>query len=180
MVLRSVDRQNYFAGRESLEAAAKRDYTEKVTKVTGGDLGTHDVLGQPLVGHADRFHAFRPADYEGQIAAIGKSQAVIEFNMDGTIITANDNFLNCLGYTLEEIVGQHHRMFCDPAYAATGEYQAVLGRPQSGRVPGGRVQADRQGWQGSLDSGLLQSDPRPQRQAVQGRQVRLGHHRAED
>jgi methyl-accepting chemotaxis protein len=65
----------------------------------------------------------RNADYEGQLAAIGKSNAVIEFNMDGTIITANDNFLNALGgYSLNEIKGKHHRMFVDPTYARGSEY----------------------------------------------------------
>ena len=63
------------------------------------------------------------ADYSGQIEAISKSQAVIEFNMDGTIITANDNFLNTMDYRLEEIKGQHHRMFVDPAYANSTEYK---------------------------------------------------------
>jgi methyl-accepting chemotaxis protein len=55
------------------------------------------------------------ADLEGQITAIGKSQAVIEFNMDGTIIRANDNFLTTLGYALGEVQGKHHSMFVDPA-----------------------------------------------------------------
>ncbi len=55
-------------------------------------------------------------DYEGQIQAIGKAQAVIEFNLDGTIITANDNFLNALGYTLGEVQGQHHRMFVEESF----------------------------------------------------------------
>src|SRR5947207_3430161 len=57
----------------------------------------------------------RNADLAGQMAAIGKSQAVIEFNMDGTIITANGNFLNAVGYLLAEIKGQHHSMFVDPS-----------------------------------------------------------------
>ena len=52
------------------------------------------------------------ANFEGQIAAIGKSQAVIEFATDGTILAANDNFLKALGYSLSEIKGHHHRMFC--------------------------------------------------------------------
>ena len=64
------------------------------------------------------------ADYEGQLAAIGKSQAVIEFNLDGTIITANDNFLGALGYTLEEVQGQHHRLFCETEYTNSAEYTA--------------------------------------------------------
>ena len=44
----------------------------------------------------------------GKIAAIGRAQAVIEFNLDGTIITANENFLDAIGYTLDEIQGKHH------------------------------------------------------------------------
>ena len=64
----------------------------------------------------------KSADYEGQIAAIGKSQAVIEFNLDGTIITANPNFLKAMGYALDEIKGKHHRMFVDQDYARSSEY----------------------------------------------------------
>jgi len=63
------------------------------------------------------------ADYAGQITAIGKSQAVIEFQMDGTILTANDNFLSAMGYTLGEIKGKHHSMFVDAAYGASFEYK---------------------------------------------------------
>ena len=63
------------------------------------------------------------ADMAGQIAAIGKSQAVIEFNMDGTILTANQNFLGAVGYSLGEIQGKHHRMFVDPADRDGAEYR---------------------------------------------------------
>lgn len=62
------------------------------------------------------------ADRKGQVDAISKSQAVIEFNLDGTIITANENFLKTLGYSLEEIQGKHHRMFVEPNFAASDEY----------------------------------------------------------
>jgi methyl-accepting chemotaxis protein len=55
----------------------------------------------------------KAADSDGQIAAIGKSQAVIEFNMDGTIRNANPNFLNAMGYTLSEVQGKHHSMFVE-------------------------------------------------------------------
>ncbi len=71
------------------------------------------------------------ADYEGQLAAISKSQAVIEFNLDGTIITANANFCAALGYSLDEIRGQHHRLFVDPAEHGSAAYRAFwekLGR----------------------------------------------------
>ncbi len=66
----------------------------------------------------------RFADYEGQLNAVGKAQAVIEFKLDGTVVTANDNFLKVLGYTLEEIRGKHHSMFVEPAYRDSGEYRA--------------------------------------------------------
>ncbi len=62
------------------------------------------------------------AAYEGMIRAIERAQAVIEFELDGTIITANENFLRIFGYTLDEIRGRHHRMFCDPGYAESPEY----------------------------------------------------------
>ena len=55
--------------------------------------------------------------------AIDKSQATIEFNLDGTIITANDNFLDAMGYTLPEIEGKHHRIFVKPDDASSREYQ---------------------------------------------------------
>ena len=63
------------------------------------------------------------ADLEGQITAIGKSQAVIEFKMDGTVITANQNFLAALGYTLDDIRGRHHSMFVEPAFRDSSEYR---------------------------------------------------------
>jgi methyl-accepting chemotaxis protein len=71
------------------------------------------------------------ANLAGQIDAIGKSQAVIEFNMDGTIITANSNFLGAVGYSLGEIQGRHHSMFVAPAErdgAAYREFWAKLNR----------------------------------------------------
>ena len=66
------------------------------------------------------------------LEAITKSQAIIEFNLDGTIITANPNFLNLLGYELSEIVGQHHRMFVDPGYANGNDYRAFWDRLRRG------------------------------------------------
>ena len=63
--------------------------------------------------------------------ALDRSQAVIEFDLDGKILAANENFLRIFGYDLDEIVGKHHRIFCDPSYAATDAYTAFwqkLGR----------------------------------------------------
>ena len=63
------------------------------------------------------------ADYAGQIAAISKSQAVIEFQMDGTIIQANENFLSVMGYTLSEVKGKPHSLFVDEVYKRSPEYK---------------------------------------------------------
>jgi len=73
----------------------------------------------------------RNADFSGQLNAISKSQAVIEFNLDGTVITANDNFLSVLGYSLNEIQGQHHRIFVSEKETNKPEYKQfweALGR----------------------------------------------------
>jgi len=65
----------------------------------------------------------KAADNEGQIEAIGKSQAVIEFNMDGTIRVANENFLAAMGYSLQEIRGKHHGMFVEPMERDSAAYR---------------------------------------------------------
>src|SRR5262249_50319967 len=62
-------------------------------------------------------------ELQGQIAAINRSQAVIEFDLNGNILTANDNFLKAMGYRLEEVVGQHHSMFVDAATRNSEEYR---------------------------------------------------------
>ncbi|PYB76934.1 methyl-accepting chemotaxis protein [Rhizobium wuzhouense] len=74
---------------------------------------------------------FGAADSKAVLEAVGRSQAVIEFKLDGTILSANENFCRALGYQASEIVGQHHRMFVDPAEVASPEYRefwAKLGR----------------------------------------------------
>ena len=72
------------------------------------------------------------ADEQGQLAAISKSQAVIEFSMDGIILTANDNFLKTLGYRLSEIQGRHHSMFVDKAERDAPDYRNFWTRLQGG------------------------------------------------
>ena len=62
-------------------------------------------------------------DHAGYVEAINRSQAVIEFTPDGTILAANDNFLNALGYTLEEIRGRHHRMFVESSETESPAYR---------------------------------------------------------
>ena len=88
--------------------------------ITGSDGKVKSVIKYATDVTARKMH---DADVSGQIDAIAKSQAVIEFNMDGTVIRANENFLNTLGYTLPEIAGKHHGMFVEPAYRSSSEYK---------------------------------------------------------
>ncbi|WP_239590743.1 methyl-accepting chemotaxis protein [Vitreimonas flagellata] len=73
------------------------------------------------------------ADLEAKFAAIGRSQALIEFEPNGTILWANENFLGAVGYGLQEIVGQHHRIFMDPAERETEAYREFWRKLQSGQ-----------------------------------------------
>lgn len=79
----------------------------------------------------------KAADYASQIAAIGKSQAVIEFNLDGTVITANENFLSAMGYRLDEIHGKRHAMFVEPEFANSAEYADFWSRLNRGEFQSG-------------------------------------------
>ncbi len=99
---------------------------------------------------------FRNADFEGQIVAIRKSQAVVEFEMDGTIITANDTFLKVMGYTLDEVQGRHHKIFVDPAERESDGYRefwAKLNRGEYTQAEYKRIgKAGREVWiQGSYN-----------------------------
>jgi len=66
----------------------------------------------------------RNIDVEGQLKAISRSQAVIEFTLEGEILTANENFCDALGYKKSEIVGQKHKIFVDPQFAQSAEYES--------------------------------------------------------
>lgn len=70
--------------------------------------------------------------------ALNRSMAVIEFDLHGTILTANENFTATVGYSLDEIVGKHHRLFVDDNYAQSSEYQAFWQRLARGEFFSGR------------------------------------------
>jgi methyl-accepting chemotaxis protein len=86
-----------------------------------------DRLGRPCrvikIAQDTTERKLKDLEFEGQLDAIGQSQAIIEFDMGGHILRANDNFLAALGYRREEIVGKHHAMFVEPAEARSIEYQ---------------------------------------------------------
>jgi methyl-accepting chemotaxis protein len=62
-------------------------------------------------------------DARASFDAISRAQAIIEFKPDGTILTANENFLKTMGYTLDEIRGHHHSLFVEPSYRESAEYR---------------------------------------------------------
>ncbi len=82
-------------------------------------------MGQPAYQQTEHdLHAIN--------SALNKVQAVIEFQLDGTILHANENFLATVGYTLPEIVGKHHSIFCDPEYVRSADYRELWERLQGG------------------------------------------------
>ncbi|USA43999.1 PAS domain S-box protein [Spongiibacter taiwanensis] len=87
-----------------------KDHSGKVFKIV---KYASDITQQKLTN----------ADYKGQIEGISASQAVIQFEVDGTILQANDNFLSAMGYRADEVIGQHHAMFVDPAYGQSQAYR---------------------------------------------------------
>ncbi|HRI39867.1 MAG TPA: methyl-accepting chemotaxis protein, partial [Nitrospira sp.] len=74
---------------------------------------------------------------QGIMDAINKSYATIEFKLDGTVMTANENFLKTLGYTMDEVKGQHHRIFCDGAYTSSPEYAGFWQKLNRGEFDAG-------------------------------------------
>ena len=79
----------------------------------------------------------RNADFEGRTQAINRVQAVIEFDLHGKVLAANQNFLSSFGYSADEVLGSHHRMFCDPEYTRSPEYVAFWDRLGRGEFDAG-------------------------------------------
>lgn len=129
--------------RESIKAA-KPIYTEILNYHKNGESYWVSLAINPIVekdGKVSKFISIqsnvsatkeRALEASSQLEAIDRSQARIEFNMDGTVITANQNFCECIGYSLAEMVGKHHRMFMDPAEATTPAYSAFWAKLNRG------------------------------------------------
>lgn len=77
------------------------------------------------------------SDYKSMVDAMNRSQAVIEFDLDGTISNANENFLNTMGYSLSDIKGRHHSMFCEETYVKSLEYKLHWDRLNKGEFQSG-------------------------------------------
>ena len=89
---------------------------------------------QAIIGYAQDIteEKLRKIDQQGQMLAISRSSAVIEFDLEGIILTANDNFLQAMGYALSEIQGKHHRIFVTSEYRESQEYQSFWQRLKDG------------------------------------------------
>lgn len=101
-----------------------------------------DLLGKPvkIVKFASDVTAakLRSAEFEAKVAAIDLGQATIEFDLEGKILTANRNFLAAMGYTLREIQGQHHSIFCTAEYTQGVEYRDFWLKLNEGQFVSGR------------------------------------------
>jgi methyl-accepting chemotaxis protein len=104
-------------------------------------------------------------DLAGKVQAIDRAQAVIEFTLDGTILTANENFLKTLGYALDEVKDKHHRMFCESAYSNSPEYQAFWDKLKRGESHTGvhkcLAKGGKEVWMQATCTPVLGADGRP-------------------
>lgn len=129
-------------GEEVIDSVGNDDSSQTNTSSSGGAKASTRKATQSSLGKGalDGFVSIprdEVIDLRGKLEAISKSQAMIEFNLDGTIVAANDNFLTTLGYGLDEIKGRHHRMFVDPAYARSPEYELFWERLHNGEFQSG-------------------------------------------
>lgn len=102
---------------------------------------------------------------QAKIEAIGRSQCVIEFSLDGTIITANQNFLDVVGYSLSEVIGKHHKMLVDPTFVAGQDYEKFWQRLNRGEFVAGKFKRVAKGgkevWIQASYNPLLDADRKP-------------------
>jgi methyl-accepting chemotaxis protein len=105
------------------------------------------------------------ADYEGKVAAIERSQGVIEFDLNGRVLHANENFLNVIGYRLDEILGQHHRMFCHDELLNSPSYRHFWEKLERGEFDSGEYRrlgkGGREVWIRATYNPILDPDGRP-------------------
>jgi methyl-accepting chemotaxis protein len=128
--------------------AVKAGQLDNQIEVTGEDETGELLTSLDAMQSALRERDERDADYRGQIAAIGKSQTVAEFGLDGRVLDANENFLNVMGYSLEEIRGQHHSALVDAAGRGNAEYRALWDKLARGEFDGGQYRrVSKDGWE---------------------------------
>ncbi len=117
-----------------LSAATQMSMTVPVVLALLGVVSGVFMLMQSSTDLASGAADADTADLKGKLAALDKSQAMIEFNIDGSVIAANNNFLNTMGYAPAEITGQHHSMFVSPEFRNTSEYRAFWAKLSRGEA----------------------------------------------
>lgn len=130
------DFDNHFAAIEKV--VQRNKVIESVDQALANEVVTSRVRSLTIIGaiilfsigsftswlrRGIRQQEIRNADYEGKITAIDRSQAVIEFDLKGNVLRANENFLSTFGYSNSEVIGRHHSLFVDEAYRSTREYR---------------------------------------------------------
>ena len=105
-----------------MEAMAKGDLSLRASAQSKDEVGQLASAMNTAIGNMEAANV-KNLDFVKQLEAISGMQAVIEFKPDGTIVSANENFLKCVGYSAAEIVGRHHSLFVDPAAAALADYR---------------------------------------------------------
>ena len=161
--------------RDLNEGKAQSDVYKRITK-GGGEIWIQAIYS-PVKDEMGRVakvvkiatdvtqSKLQAADFAGQLAAIDKAQAVIEFSLDGRVLRANDNFLATLGYSLAEIKGQHHSLFVDPAYRASVEYRLFWEKLGRGEYDAGQYKrigkGGREVWIQASYNPILDVDGKP-------------------
>ena len=107
-----------------------------------------------------------------RLESIDKAQASIEFSLDGTILSANQNFLSAIGYSLGEIRGQHHSMFVEASNRDSSEYRAFWDKLRRGEYDSGQYKRIGKGGREIWIQASYNPVLGPPRQALQGRQIR--------
>ncbi|WP_047533810.1 methyl-accepting chemotaxis protein [Methylotenera sp. N17] len=102
--------------------------------VQGSHVPTPKVI---IYSYCITAEKMKNADYEGQLSAIGRTQAIIEFDLKGNILKANDNFSKAMGYSLDEVVGKHHSQFVEESYKNSQEYKTFWEKLAKGEANAG-------------------------------------------
>jgi PAS domain S-box-containing protein len=115
----------------AVKTIAEGNFSHRVAVTSRDEFGTLATAVNQMAEQMGETNATN-ADYAAKMASISRSQAVIEFQMDGTIVTANDNFSKTMGYSLDEIKGRHHSMFASEKQRNSPEYREFWARLNRG------------------------------------------------
>lgn len=130
------------AHNESVSAESATTVANSSWWLFGAILGSIGmvILAGTIVYRLIRRAEARNKDFTGRFNAIDRSQAIIEFELDGTIRSANENFLSLTGYSLEEIQGKKHAQFVRPEFASSSEYRQLWTNLASGQYVAGQFE----------------------------------------